>query len=371
MKILFLCGCIEPGKDGVGDYSRRLCGELVRLGHDAEILSLYDKYTVSFVKQIQKIGESHVTTHRIPLISTYKQRLEWTKATLNKLQPEWISLQFVPYSFDTKGLPFWFPKFLKKIKEPYHWHIMFHELWVGISIISPFKHKVTGFFQRFIVKQIVSVTKPSSITTSNILYQLVLRNEAIYANLLSLFSNIPKTAVDLKFRNDLYEKFKISRKGGPYLLAGVFGSIYPEANLEKVLIELLSRAQAGNQEVLFVSFGRIGTEGEKEIERLQNLFTGKIKFNNCGELPQERISTALQLLDIGISCTPSQHIGKSGVFAAMKYHGLEVLMSGGEEIPEYEEELQKRMPAFINRPAEMWGVEYIAGDFMTFIKNEK
>ena len=43
MKILFFCGSAEPGKDGVGDYTRRLCGELLRIGHETQILSLFDR----------------------------------------------------------------------------------------------------------------------------------------------------------------------------------------------------------------------------------------------------------------------------------------------------------------------------------------
>lgn len=27
MTILFLCGSLEPGRDGVGDYTRRLAGD--------------------------------------------------------------------------------------------------------------------------------------------------------------------------------------------------------------------------------------------------------------------------------------------------------------------------------------------------------
>lgn len=370
MKILFLFGSAEPGKDGVGDYTRRLCGELLRKGHQVEMLSLFDKHAGNRITENQEIDDVQVLTHRIPLTTEYKQRLAWTKEILNTLQPDWISLQYVPYSFDVKGLPFWFPKFLKELKGSHKWHIMFHELWIGISVISPFKHKLTGFFQRYIAKQIVNTTAASSITTSNILYQLVLKKGAINADILTLFSNIPKAAVDLEFKKDLYENFKISEsKIDDYLFAGVFGSIYPEANIEKVLNELLLRTKASNQEIVFVSFGRVDDRGKKEIERLTSHFAGKIKFISCGELSQERVSTLLQLLDIGISCTPSQHIGKSGVFAAMKFHGLEVLMSSGEEIPEYEEQLQTMMPAFINRPSEMWGVEYVAADFISFIKN--
>ena len=48
MNILFICGSAEPGKDGVGDYTRRLCGELLRTGHRTRILALCDNHA-SFI----------------------------------------------------------------------------------------------------------------------------------------------------------------------------------------------------------------------------------------------------------------------------------------------------------------------------------
>ena len=33
MKIAFLCGSLEPWRDGVGDYTRRLAGDLQACGH--------------------------------------------------------------------------------------------------------------------------------------------------------------------------------------------------------------------------------------------------------------------------------------------------------------------------------------------------
>jgi hypothetical protein len=370
MKILFLCGSAEPGKDGVGDYTRRLCGELIRTGHQAQIISLCDKQVVSFVTQTQLAKEIAITVRRIPKVSSNKQRLQWTQEIFKNEAPDWISLQYVPYSFNTKGLPFWLPGFFKELKGAHQTHIMFHEVWVGISVISPFEHKVTGFFQRFIAKQIINKVTPISITTSNILYQLVLDKGGIIAETLPLFSNISKVDVDLEFKKHVYNNLGITEEESKqYLFAGVFGSIYPEADIENVLNELLIRVSTKKQKLVFVSFGRIGADGKKEYERLEGFFSSKIKFVNCGELSEERVSTLLQLLNIGISCTPSQHVGKSGVFAAMKFHGLEVIMSSGKAIPEYEEQLQKKMPAFINRPSVMWGVENVANDFISIINN--
>jgi hypothetical protein len=44
MKIIFLCGSLEPGCDGVGDYTRRLAGELIKQGHHIAAVALNDQY---------------------------------------------------------------------------------------------------------------------------------------------------------------------------------------------------------------------------------------------------------------------------------------------------------------------------------------
>jgi hypothetical protein len=368
MKILFLCGSAEPGKDGVGDYTRRLCSALIKNGHQAQMLTLCDKQAFSFIRETQGVEEILVNVKRIPIASSYKQRLVWTQEVIKEEGPDYISLQYVPYSFHAKGLPIWLPNFLKKIKGEHQWHIMFHELWIGISTISPLKHKVTGFFQRRIAQQIINKSKPTVITTSNNLYKLVLEKAKISSTILPLFSNIPKIDIEETIKEDLFSKLKINEgEVHKYFFTGVFGSIYPDANLEKVLNDLLIRVEDTHKKLVFISFGRIGITGIEEIERLSKHFIDKIQFLNYGELDPTGISTLIQILDNGISCTPRQHLGKSGVFAAMKLHGLSVLMSSTEIIPEYEVELEKEFPLFINRPPEMWGVEYIANNFMTFL----
>jgi hypothetical protein len=40
MKLLFITGCLEPGKDGVGDYTRELATECARRGHAVFLISL-------------------------------------------------------------------------------------------------------------------------------------------------------------------------------------------------------------------------------------------------------------------------------------------------------------------------------------------
>ena len=44
MKIVFICGSAQPGKDGVGDYVRLLALSLLKMGHQAAIVAYNDKF---------------------------------------------------------------------------------------------------------------------------------------------------------------------------------------------------------------------------------------------------------------------------------------------------------------------------------------
>lgn len=205
MDILFICGSAEIGNDGVGDYTRRLCGMLLRAGHKAQILSLCDK-TIFFTSENQITEKTTVRAHRIPVTTDNKQRLAWVERILKDFQPDWISLQFVPYSFNPKGLPFWLPSFLKKIRGNHKWHIMFHELWLGIDAESSFKHKCIGKVQQIITKKIIQNTKAQSVNTQNKLYQFFLHSHNINAEVLPICGNIPLTAKKKK-RYNLFSLF--------------------------------------------------------------------------------------------------------------------------------------------------------------------
>jgi hypothetical protein len=370
LRILFFCGSLEPGKDGVGDYTRRLSGELIRQGHTCGIVAIMDKDTNQRTEELQVNDLTTISVLRLPYSNGYELNCIDAKPWVNTFNPDWISLQYVPFSFHHKGLPFKLSEALQPLVKGKKVQLMFHELWVGISVNSPLKHKVIGYFQRYIANQLLQKLGPRSIVTSNVLYQLVLKSGGIDADILSLFSNIPKAHFEQEFKNELLIHLKVQEdEFHKYLYLGVFGSIYPEANIEKVLNELLVNSNETNKSLVFISFGRIGSDGTLELERLKTQFSGRIHFINLGELTQERVSTLLQLLDFGISCTPLQHLGKSGVFAAMKLHGLEVIISSKEVIPEYEDQLIQLMPEFMQRPTEMWGVEYVAKKYILLMDN--
>ena len=372
MKILFICGSLDPGRDGVGDYSRRLAAELIRQGLIISILALYDKGVEVISKEFQESENTQVPVLRIPDFIQSKIRYNKTEQFINDFNPEWLSLQYVPYSFQKRGMPFGFGKQLYKIGKGRKWHIMFHELWIGISVRSPLRHKIIGFFQKFIAKNIISNTKAEFITTTNYLYQLVLQNENIKSELLHLFSNIPISEFNQDLKSTIVKSISSqnSLNLDQFIVLGVFGTIYPQANLEVVLNKMFVKSLLEQKTIIFISVGRIGMHGVSELKRLADIFVDKIQFINLGEQTPEYISTILQILSFGISCTPQQHIGKSGVFAAMKLHGLEVIMSCHEVIPEYDKLLNEYYPMLNQRLPELWSVEHIANDFRVKLRRK-
>jgi hypothetical protein len=369
MKILFLCGSLENQKDGVGDYTRNLAGAIIKKGNVCQIVALMDKGSLEDTHEIQKIDGVEIEVLRLPYENGFHQNAKSTMQLVESFNPDWISLQYVPFSFHHKGMPFGFHNALLPLLRNRNFHIMFHELWVGISVISPLKHKILGFFQQRIAKQIINKSKPLSITTTNILYDLVLNKANIKPTVLPLFSNISKVEANNNYFNSLLTQYNITDPSSCYFV-GVFGTIYPQANIEDELMNLYESKEK-NKKIVFLHFGRIGVYGKKELERLKDHFIGMIQFIELGELPSDKVSTILQKLHIGISCTPSQHVGKSGVYAALKLHGVDVVMSGGEFLPDYDVELQKKMPAYLNRKPEMWDVSYIAQQFLTTLNISK
>jgi hypothetical protein len=307
MNILFICGSSELGKDGVGDYTRRLCGELIRMGHNAQILSLCDYQATSFSRENQEIEGTKVVVNRIPLATSNSQRLIWSQNVLNDFEPDWISLQYVPYSFNPKGLPFWLPSFLKKLKGNHKWHIMFHELWLGIDIESSFRHKCIGKLQQLIIKKIIRNTNPHFINTQNKLYQFFLQSQNINAEILPICGNIPLTAVKNKERE--------------FTQIVLFGTIHPGAPF-KDFMDDLSNTNKFNNTIKFVFIGKNGPELSNYINVLEN---NKIDYEVMGIQSESVISQVLIDSDYGISTTPYFQTEKSGVYAAYKEHQINTI----------------------------------------------
>ncbi|MFT5252646.1 MAG: hypothetical protein ACI87N_001662 [Flavobacteriales bacterium] len=314
MKILFLCGSSEPGKDGVGDYTRRLCGELIRNGHQAQILSLCDKQAAVFKTQTHLTEEIAVTVRRIPVATNYKQRLTWTQEVLRQEEPDCISLQFVPYSFNPKGIPFWLPNFLNKLKGAHQWQVMFHELWIGMDIHASFKSRFFGFLQQKIVLKVLENLEDSVINTQTNLYEQKIANLGYSAKLLPLFSNISNSSlIDAVAVKENINEIRFALFGGIH-----FGA--PVQLFIKALKIELKKSKIGSAKFIF-----IGNCGDAMQEWTSILDSEKIEYEVSGYCTDQEISKLFLNCDYGISTTPYLLIQKSGSIAALLEHQLPVL----------------------------------------------
>jgi hypothetical protein len=320
MRILFLCGSLEPGRDGVGDYTRRLACELIRQGHECQIVALNDCFACGFSEGTQDCDGISVKMLRLASTESWGSRMKHAKLWISGFTPDWISLQFVPYSFNPKGLPLHLGRRLRHIGGDAKWHLMFHELWIGMVKDSVLKEQLVGRVQRWLIKKLIHTLSPRLIHTQTLLYKSLLEKERCVAELLPLFGNIPLIMLGRK---------SILPSSEVRLI--VFGGIHSGAPIVEFARDAAAYSHAQSTSVQLVFLGRCGTEKEAWIKAWRS---AGLPFLDHGSCRSEDVSAHL------IATTPSILLGKSGSAAAMREHGLPVIsvsrkwqMRGIEEFP--------------------------------------
>jgi hypothetical protein len=315
MRILFMCGCLEPGRDGVGDYTRSLAAELIKQGHQSTAVALHDVHLSENLIDNQEIYGIILTVLRISVRCSTKERSTYALKWIQEFNPDWVSLQYVPFSFHPKGLPLWLNSKLKSLTHGFKLHIMFHELWVGVNSKESLKMRLLGVTQKILIKEMLNNVKPSCITTTLPIYKKYLADSKV--NVLPLFGNIPFINSKEYLRNDNCS-LKVVHFGSFTGLLGEF---------ESQLQFLIKVAMFYNKEVELIAFGEGGPYKDKALEIARNIF-GKDRVTVLGRLSAQDISLLLQTADIGISRADIVMSGKSGSTLAMLEHGLSVLLRG-------------------------------------------
>lgn len=311
MKILFICSSLEKGKDGVGDYNRRLSGELIRQGHQASIIALNDKHSMGIEESIQKDEDNEILVLRLGKSNSWNNRIDAAKQFITNQNPDWLSLQYVSFGFQDKGLPFGLTRILKQMGgSDRKWHVMFHELWVGMNDEASFKLKIWGKIQKYLVLNLLRNLKPIKISTQTDIYAWQLKRNGFTPHLLPLCSNIKNI------------KPKANRNETEYINIAIFGSICQNTPFKDFITEFLPYQNTSNGKYKFLFMGRNGVELPVWTKICSE---NNIKFEILGELPGAEISNILNSCHIGISTTPVLLAQKSGVVAAYLAHHLKVV----------------------------------------------
>ena len=369
MKIVFVCGAMEEGRDGVGDYSRRLAVELLKNGHQVGIVAVNDQHIKTELNGVQQSGGQSVPVLRLPSQWTAQQRFRRAKAWIDDLDPEWVSLQFVPFAFHPKGLTFGINKWLILGKKR-RWHIMVHELWVGMDEEAGLKFKYWGWLQRQLIKRLFAKLNPDIVHTQCDLYIKMLAKVHVTPIYLPLFGNIP---VAHQPQILVYPSQEDTRDIITFV---VFGGIHPGSPVAELAHDLKVYSSTTSTQIELKMVGRCGSEQQRWTE----VWTAAgISMELLGEQSPEFISAVFTNATIGISTTPAALIEKSGSVAAMREHGLPILCisrpwhpSGIKEInlPDGVVEYQPgKMQEFLNNPKKPATANNISSIANQFIDN--
>ena len=101
MRIVFITGGLEPDRDGVGDYTRWLAVEAVRQGASCRLLALADRHIRVPALDRDRWG---LESLRLPFSMAWAERLRAAQEFLAAAPADWVSLHFVPYSFQRWGV---------------------------------------------------------------------------------------------------------------------------------------------------------------------------------------------------------------------------------------------------------------------------
>jgi hypothetical protein len=335
LNIVFICGCLESSKDGVGDYIFIFAKQLVQLGHNCICVSLNDKYVKSTPKSSPVLAESDgVLFVRFGCNITWKDKLFYIRSLVKEYNVAIFSLQFVPYAYSSKGLPFqllfWLPLISKDIK----WHVMCHELWVDKYLKK--SNILLALLQKILLLSLLRLLNPIKIHTTNHFYQKNLSLCGFESSVLPLSSNI-------HFVNS--SSIRISESDRWDFI--FFGSLHKEWQSNH-FFECLEHVRCKNKisDCRFTLIGRAGAYGQELWAQLVRKYP-KYVFINLGECSNKDISLQLQYADFGVTTTPSHLIEKSGTVSAMLSHGLPIIIPRVTNYdPEWNRKL-KMLPEYI------------------------
>lgn len=330
MKIAFLTSCLEPARDGVGDYTRLLAEECVRQSHECCMLSLNDHFCTQISQSEIVADEAKMSILRLPANMPWKQRTAHAERFLALWQPDWISLQFVIYGFQVKGIVASLSKWLRPLVKGRQLHIMFHEIWIGEHVGAKLKERLVGTVQKLFILRLVNQLQPAVVHTSNLAYVALLQQLGISALRLPMFGNIPisgKNGDNWLFPElqELGLDIKVENRQ-QFWLIGFFGTIYPVWPAEPLFTYLCQAGVQHQRRIAIISIGRLGA-GEALWKSLVRAYSYQFVFLQLGEQSPAKISEFLTSIDFGITSSPYLLIGKSGTVATMLEHGLPIIVN--------------------------------------------
>ena len=328
MRILFICSSLEPGKDGVGDYTTLFASKIVKnYDYDIFLISIFDKH----IKNLEDLSKSKNFV-RIPANWSHSKRFLWVQKIINQFRPTLISLQYVNHGYHLKGLPIYLLKGLGGLKYVGQWHIMFHELWIGHQGFKFSKNYLVGYLQKSLIKRLVRILNPKSITTNTEYYQFLLKINGVSSSILPLISNFEVFDITYSesiklvqdaISNSQNESIKLEKNT---TIAVIFGSIPINWDWRGLIEDWSKSLDKLDKKGILLIAGKNG-RGSNELKESIRVNCANIECCILGMLDAIEVSALMKIADVGFSPTPYIIREKSGVIAVMRQHGVPVIIN--------------------------------------------
>jgi len=299
-RILFLSDTDQIGKSGVGDYTIGLCEELNALG------------CITRIFPVHNFRSQHVQL----------------KQLIKHFNPDWISIQYVPFTFALKGLvtPIDFPGYFYKRR--FSLHFLFHETWIGAHNTASFKQKIVGLFQKTGISITLRLLNPRVIHTTNSLYSGLISSAGFPNKVLPLFGAIPFNPNPRDPYVEELQKISKSAYRQYWTIAVFFGTIHACPSLLAAIKRVHHLSVSAGKSLLIVSLG-FAKEAPRSFNHIKEAMGDppSLHFLIKGFLPSMKISNWLKFADCGVSTTPMNIINKSSSAVAFAEHGTPVIVT--------------------------------------------
>jgi hypothetical protein len=300
LRVTIVCGSLDPGRDGVGDYSRVLACALAERGHHIELLSLADRNIKASTASVDASGIRMLRTNAA------ERPADWTaiRDHIVGARPDFLSFQFVPWSYGHRGVSLNLGSHLRGLTNTTRWQVMCHELWLTDG---PLRHRLLGRVQRASIQRVLRQLDPAVIHASTLSNVSLLGGIGFAATKLPLYGNLPAP--------------KHPRTTGSPVPEVLFFGELPPAREWPAYIGALNHATRYQGPL------RITVAGGREDPRtrfVRTLNAAGLPAENAGFLDELQLSELFNRVTVGVSRNDGRTVGKSGSLHAMLEYGLPV-----------------------------------------------
>lgn len=320
MKLALIVNKFPPLIDGVGDYTYRLVQELSTRGWDIHIICH------SQVPQ----GEQGSSYTLYPVVEAWNRKgVRQVLSMVQEIQPDWVLLQYVPYSFQVWGIPVALLGLWLQLRwRGFRLAVFFHEIKTKVPRWWS-RHGLVSLLMGWVANGLHLLSHRTM--TSNERYRAFFgwRQQAVA--IIRIGSNIPARPISDEELMTRRQALGISPTAR---MIGFFGS---RIRGGQVILQALQELESQGLEVQLLIVGRLSEEDRQAVfQQAQDL---KLRHSPVltGAVPSEEVAAYLHLLECYLMLQPTDSPlhwtgtgTKSGSLAAGLMMGLPVIGTAGE-----------------------------------------